>query len=112
MEALLLDTRAFSMARNPRCNKLSILALFFAAVASAPLSPAMARDADDVFGPPQIAAQLDAAMWLIRPQPRPDILPPVAQASRSAIVAPTAIIAPQTIDRSRIRQTWSIGVFR
>jgi hypothetical protein len=113
MKVILMDTRAFSMARNLRCNLQGIRTLFLVAASFALSAPAMARDADDVFMPlPMTTAQATESMAFIRPQPRPDLLDLTVQVSRNNIVAPLNILAPETVDRGRIRQFWSIGVFR
>jgi hypothetical protein len=112
MKVIFVDTRAFSMARTPRCNRLGILTLFLVAGSFGPMAPAMARDADDVLLPMQITAPMTGVMTLIRPQPRPGMTPVVFEVTPAASAAPVTILAPQPLDRGRIRATWAIGVFR
>lgn len=100
------------MARNLRCNKLGILTLFLAAASFAVATPAVARDADDAFGPLQTTAAMTDIMFVVRPQSRPDVMPTTVQVSRAVTATPMVIRAPETVDHGRIRQTWSIGVFR
>lgn len=108
MKVIFEDTRDFSMARNTRGFQLPILTLCVAMA----LSPAMAREADDVLAPQQAAASDNVAMMLIRPMQRPALTGETADVSRSETAAPLAIFTPQPADRGRIRQVWSIGVFR
>jgi hypothetical protein len=109
MKVIFKDTRDFSMARNMRGTNLSLLTLCLAMAGSVILSPALAREADDVFMPMQVAAPDSVAMMLVRPMQRPDV---GAEVSRGETAAPFAILAPQPAERGRIRQVWAIGVFR
>jgi len=100
------------MARNMRGSTVSILTLCVAMAHAAVLSPAVAREADDVFLPLQIAESDSGAMMLVRPLQRPVFTAEIAEVSRGELAEPLAILAPQPVDRGRIRQVWSIGVFR
>ena len=107
-----MDTRAFSMARKMRCNGLRSVSLFLVAASISLSTPAMARDVEDGIVALPVANVAVEGFAFIRPLPRPDYDVDTAQVSRSDTTAPLTVFAPEPLDRGRIRQTWSIGVFR
>jgi hypothetical protein len=112
MKVIFLDTRAFSMARKMRCNGLGSVSLFLVAASFALTTPALARETADAFLSNPMAPAAAVELALVRPAPRPVFDASPVQVSRNLTVAPAAILAPAPQGRSRIRQSWVIGVFR
>jgi hypothetical protein len=100
------------MARNICGNGLGSVSLFLVAASFALSAPAMARDADDLFLPMAVTAPMTEAMAFVRPLPRPEVRAADTQVVRVRAATPAVVLVPQSVDRGRIRASWSIGVFR
>lgn len=100
------------MARKMRRHASASFFLCLVAASSFASVPAFARDADDVLLPMAIITPVSMTMALVRPVPKPMLVPVAFPVTRARARAAVPISAPETVDRSRIRATWSIGVFR
>lgn len=100
------------MARILRGLGLGSVSVFAVCIGMTVPSPVSARDSDDAFLILPALPATTAEMAFLRPAPRPVVRPAVAQVARAEIVAPSVILTAQPQDRGRIRQSWSIGVFR
>jgi hypothetical protein len=112
MKVIFMDTRAFSMARNMRCNGLGSVSLFLVAAGFALTSPVLARETDDAFLSSRVLSVLTQDVAYLRPMPRPADQAVTPVVSRNNTATPLQVMAPAPLDRSRIRQSWAIGVFR
>jgi hypothetical protein len=107
-----MDTRYFSMARTLRRHARGSLILCVVASSTLVSVPAFARDADDAFLPMRLTAPVTVALDLVRPEPRPEVLPVAFPVTHGGTRSAAPISAPEPVDHSRIRPTWAIGVFR
>jgi hypothetical protein len=112
MEVIFMDTRYFSMARKMRCHARGSFVLCLVMTSSLAAAPAFARDADDALFPMANVAPVPVAFDLVRPVAKPVVMPVAFPVTPARARAVTPISAPESVDHSRIRPTWAIGVFR
>lgn len=99
------------MSRNLCGNGAIPVPLFLVAACVAFASPTLARETDSAYYIIPVTLDMADTVFLVRPLARPDAIRlPAIQPI--AAVAPAKDVNPNLGELGRIRQSWSIGVFR